>query len=196
MVRRRSVRVVRQACDVSSAIGSCDAVAAPLWPSRGARHRLPSAAIRIARVGRGRWPGRERSAAVPEDLFSARTSLTQRTRGREDSMAVHAGVFFFDGRPTTVHTRRILEALDPFAPDGLGTHSGSGIAMVQGSSVLWTGEQPNAEPSRSPSGLTITWDGRLDNRSDLQLSLGDPLTNDSDDAATALAVFERWGVDG
>jgi asparagine synthase (glutamine-hydrolysing) len=41
-----------------------------------------------------------------------------------------------------------------------------------------------------------TWDGRLDNRDDLQLQLGGGLAADTSDAAIALRVFERWGIGG
>ena len=42
----------------------------------------------------------------------------------------------------------------------------------------------------------LSWDGRLDNRSDLLLRLKDRLQDDTTNAALALAAYERWGTDG
>lgn len=42
----------------------------------------------------------------------------------------------------------------------------------------------------------LHWDGRLDNRDDLLLRLGDSLRGDTGDAAIARAAYERWGADG
>jgi asparagine synthase (glutamine-hydrolysing) len=42
----------------------------------------------------------------------------------------------------------------------------------------------------------LHWDGRLDNRDDLLLQLGDSLRGDTSNEAIACAVYERWGSDG
>src|SRR5215469_85344 len=42
----------------------------------------------------------------------------------------------------------------------------------------------------------LSWDGRLDNRSDLLLLLADSLCGDTSNAALARAAYERWGTDG
>src|ERR1700753_247255 len=42
----------------------------------------------------------------------------------------------------------------------------------------------------------LHWDGRLDNRNDLILRLGDSLQSDTSNAAIARAAYERWGADG
>jgi asparagine synthase (glutamine-hydrolysing) len=47
-----------------------------------------------------------------------------------------------------------------------------------------------------PSATLIHWDGRIDNRGDLLLRLGDSLRGDTRDSTLALTVFERWGIDG
>ena len=43
---------------------------------------------------------------------------------------------------------------------------------------------------------TITFDGRLDNREELQSRLGGSFPPDATDAALALAAYEKWGIDG
>src|SRR5262249_51961701 len=42
----------------------------------------------------------------------------------------------------------------------------------------------------------LSWDGRLDNRSDLLLQLKESLRGDTSNAALALAAYERWGTAG
>src|SRR5258708_34725635 len=46
----------------------------------------------------------------------------------------------------------------------------------------------------SPSGPHITWDGRLDNRTDLINELRDCLTVNSTDVAIVSAAHEKWGA--
>jgi len=40
----------------------------------------------------------------------------------------------------------------------------------------------------------LSWDGRLDNRSDLLLLLADSLRGETSNAALARAAYERWGA--
>jgi asparagine synthase (glutamine-hydrolysing) len=42
----------------------------------------------------------------------------------------------------------------------------------------------------------LSWDGRLDNRSELLLLLADSLCGETSNAALARAAYERWGIDG
>jgi len=42
----------------------------------------------------------------------------------------------------------------------------------------------------------LHWDGRLDNRDDLLLRLGDSLRGYTSNEAIARAVYERWGSEG
>ena len=42
----------------------------------------------------------------------------------------------------------------------------------------------------------LHWDGRLDNRNDLIPFLADLLRDDTSNSAIALAVYDRWGIDG
>jgi asparagine synthetase B (glutamine-hydrolysing) len=42
----------------------------------------------------------------------------------------------------------------------------------------------------------LHWDGRLDNRNDLIPLLADSLRDDTSNSAIALAVYERWGING
>jgi asparagine synthase (glutamine-hydrolysing) len=105
-------------------------------------------------------------------------------------MGVLAGVCCFDGRPTHSVRRAIAAAVDR-STGKVCSIAESGVVMVAESS-------PDVPPRllRSPSGLAIAWDGRLDNRDDLRRQLGAARLRDQSDAAIAIAVFERRGVDG
>lgn len=80
----------------------------------------------------------------------------------------------------------------------MATHSGMftfdrGSTLTQSGDGVWTNERPVGGIARHASGLTGTWDGRIDNRDDLLIRLGDAAP---DDARLALAMFERWGTAG
>ena len=95
---------------------------------------------------------------------------------------MQAGIFYFDGRPIATH-------------DGW-LHAEPGLGMMQGADDVWAGNR-HVDGPRSPSpGVTLTWDGRLDNRDDLLLRFGSGTTMHASDGGIALAVFERWGIDG
>ena len=111
-------------------------------------------------------------------------------------MASHAGAFFFDGRPSVDARGALAAGLHPLSPDGVSAVVTGGLAMAYGALHTWTGDREARQPVRSPGGLLVTFDGRIDNRRDLLLRLGPPLRSSTDDASLAAAVFERWGVDG
>jgi asparagine synthase (glutamine-hydrolysing) len=111
-------------------------------------------------------------------------------------MGAHAGVFFFDGRPGAAACEALRSELEPIAPDGVSVHAEDGIALAYGAFHVWAGEDHCEQPLRSASGLVLVWDGRLDNRDDLLLQLGDRLTREASDAAIALSVIEQKGADG
>jgi asparagine synthase (glutamine-hydrolysing) len=112
-------------------------------------------------------------------------------------MAAHAGVFSLDGHIADGANAALVEGLRPLSPDGPVTlHAAPGIAIAQAAFHVWAGESTAQLPARSPAGLVIAWDGRLDNRDDLVLRLGSIATRQPADAAIAAAAFERWGIDG
>ncbi|MGH9160817.1 MAG: hypothetical protein ACRD2X_12650, partial [Vicinamibacteraceae bacterium] len=111
-------------------------------------------------------------------------------------MAALAGSLFFDGRPTEETCAALVARLQPMGPDGVSVHAEPGLVMLHGALGVWAGEQLAQQPARLPSGLVMTWDGRLDNRDDLLLRLDGRLANDTSDASIALSTFERWGIEG
>ena len=87
-------------------------------------------------------------------------------------MGVQAGAVFFDHRPTQEARLALIAGLDPIAPDGVSAFAHAGAVLAYGACHVWAGERTCRQPRQSPSGLVMTWDGRLDNRDDLCLTLG------------------------
>ncbi len=108
-------------------------------------------------------------------------------------MSVQAGIFYFDQRP-------IEQALISCARLRLSAHC-RGVGSEHIIPGLWMGfresrfhsaphhtQQPHCSRQRN----WITFDGRLDNRDDLGLLLGES-PSQSTDAGLAAAAYEKWG---
>jgi len=112
-------------------------------------------------------------------------------------MSVQYGIWNQKGAPLyPAQLAKARLALTPYAPDGVECHSHESIAF------LFCPLHGALESSReqrsivSHAGIVLTWDGRLDNRTDLLLLLADSLRDDTSNAAIALAAYERWGSNG
>lgn len=112
-------------------------------------------------------------------------------------MAAHAGLFSFGGprlEPAQVEALRFQ--LAEFAAGTANARVRDGVAVVSR-----TPSRDRATPGdrihESPHGHIIVWDGRLDNRRDLDFQLPARLApGERTDAHLALDVYERWGVQG
>jgi asparagine synthase (glutamine-hydrolysing) len=79
---------------------------------------------------------------------------------------------------------------------GLFTFEDARATLTQGVDGVWLGETRTPAPARTASGLTATFDGRLDNRETLLRLPGMAALGGSADAPLVLAVFEQWRGDG
>jgi asparagine synthase (glutamine-hydrolysing) len=77
---------------------------------------------------------------------------------------------------------------------GIWDHRERGLAMARRGECVWMATSAQVPTVHEHAGLVLTWNGRLDNSSDLRLRIG-ALEGHSDDELV-LAVFERWGVAG
>jgi len=110
-------------------------------------------------------------------------------------MNLQAGFFDFNKRPVPVeqigailHSLRVPGHAEP----GLWKSDEACLAYADFALRL-------AAPSPQPYAIgraAITFDGRLDNRDDLRLILGDASRGDSSDPALALAAYQKYGLDG
>lgn len=112
-------------------------------------------------------------------------------------MAAHAGLFRFDAHgPERSEVENLLSEVAEFAAGTALVRMHDGVAAVSCTSARDL-EGPEQHVHESPQGSIVVWDGRLDNLSDLdfQMPTRQPL-GDHPEAQLALAVYERWGVQG
>lgn len=110
-------------------------------------------------------------------------------------MSVQFGTVHFDGRPLDPEDfSQVRALLTPYGPDGEGYICQGGIAVFFRAFHVTREARMEIQPHVSPSGMIITWDGRLDNRSELARELGGALTQNSSDLSIVVGCYERWGT--
>ena len=110
-------------------------------------------------------------------------------------MSAQFGTWNFDGRIfDRTLAERMASVLAPHGPDGLNSSSSAGFGVVHASFCTTKEALRETQPSVSPSGLTVTWDGRLDNRPELVAQLADAVCSEAADALLVAAAYDRWGT--
>ena len=102
-------------------------------------------------------------------------------------MHFQAGLLYFDSRPLTA--RESAEILDSFCGCGQ-PHP----ARWEQDGLLMSHTDP-LQPHIADT-AAITFDGRIDNRDDLEIVLGHLINGQATDAALALAAYQRGGGEG
>jgi asparagine synthase (glutamine-hydrolysing) len=111
-------------------------------------------------------------------------------------MSFQAGVFYFDGRPVPgQESAAIVRGLGPVSTLPPVQRGRAGIFQAHVALSLDSREANVAQPFVA-EGVSITFDGRLDNREDLLLSMQDGLRRETCDVLLALAAYQRKGADG
>src|SRR5882762_9375059 len=114
---------------------------------------------------------------------------------REQAMSVQFGSWNFDGRPAD---RQYLAKADgmlaPYGPDGGGKYIKDSVGILFRAFHTTKESRNETQPHTTPSGVVLTWDGRLDNCGELIRLLGDVLTINSTDVSIVAAAYEEWGT--
>jgi asparagine synthase (glutamine-hydrolysing) len=111
-------------------------------------------------------------------------------------MSVQAGIWNFDGAPVKRDALLGLnQTVADYGPDGEVMYFDGPLGMLFRPFHTTRESRLEQQPYRSFSGVVVTWDGRLDNRSDLIAQLSATLQNDTTDVALVAAAFERWNTD-
>jgi asparagine synthase (glutamine-hydrolysing) len=111
-------------------------------------------------------------------------------------MSVQFGRWSFGGKPLAADRRKRISAkLAACGPDGDYFWSDKGIDILYRPFHTTKESRLEIQPCLLASGPILTWDGRLDNRSDLLLQLRPALPADSSDVAIVAAAYEHWGAD-
>jgi asparagine synthase (glutamine-hydrolysing) len=108
-----------------------------------------------------------------------------------------AGVRWFDeGRPATIaDVRPLLARLAHRGPDGLCAASSGPAVMGVAQSITTPEARRERQPLTTESGLTVAFDGRLDNRDELLRALRVPATDGLADIDIVAAAWNSWGPD-
>ena len=111
-------------------------------------------------------------------------------------MSVQFGRWNFEGQPPAPdYLDKVSAILGPYGPDSNESYSKGGVGILYRAFHTTKESRREKQPHISSSGAVITWDGRLDNRTELISEVGDSLTNGSTDIAIVAAAYEKWGAD-
>lgn len=111
-------------------------------------------------------------------------------------MSAQFGKCNFDGKPVdTQELSSVQPELAPYGPDSEGLFRKDNVGIIYRAFHTTKESKLESQPHVSPSGAIITWDGRLDNRSEILHELRGELPGDSTDLSIVTAAFEQWGTD-
>src|ERR1700730_9316596 len=110
-------------------------------------------------------------------------------------MSVQFGRWSPEGEPARRdYLERVSRLLAPYGPDCETFYAGGGVNILYRAFHTTKEARRESQPHIASSGLVITWDGRLDNRTDLIHRLCEIATADSPDVSIVAAAYERWGA--
>jgi len=84
--------------------------------------------------------------------------------------------------------------LAPLGPDGTRTYIKDDVGILDAAFHITRESRKETQPHITLSGVVLTWDGRLDNRSELVHELGDVSMVDPTDAEVVALTFDAWGT--
>jgi asparagine synthase (glutamine-hydrolysing) len=112
------------------------------------------------------------------------------------TMSVQFGRWNLDGKPMDRdYLEKVKASISPYGPDDCGSYSKINISILYHAFHITKESRRETQPHVTSSGAILTWDGRLDNRTDLIRRLGDVLTIGSTDAEIVAAAYECWRSD-
>jgi asparagine synthase (glutamine-hydrolysing) len=110
-------------------------------------------------------------------------------------MSVQFGRWNFEGQPpASDYIEKVSATLAPYGPDSDEAYSKGGVKILYHAFHTTKESRRETQPHISPSGAVITWDGRLDNRTELISDFRDAATSDSTDVALVSAAYEKWST--
>src|SRR4051794_32673310 len=99
-------------------------------------------------------------------------------------MSVQFGRCNLDGKPVDPKDlERARPVLAPYGPDGEGSICKDNFGVLFKAFHTTADSRREQQPHVTPSGVVITWDGRLDNRADLLRGLANEISSNSTDVS-------------
>jgi asparagine synthase (glutamine-hydrolysing) len=118
------------------------------------------------------------------------------SRDGEEVMSAQFGQWNFNGKPIDPEYLAGARAMiAPYGPDGAGTFSENGTAMVYAALRTTKESRKERQPHLSAAGDVLVWDGRLDSRESLIEALGHRPERDSADTDIVAQAWDRWGIE-
>ena len=96
--------------------------------------------------------------------------------------------------PPEEYIQKVSAILAPYGPDSDEEYSEGSVRILYRAFHTTEESCRETQPHISRCGAVVTWDGRLDNRSELISEFGDSLTTSSSDIEFVAAAYEQWGV--
>ncbi len=111
-------------------------------------------------------------------------------------MSFQFGTWYFVGpRPLADVLSAVGDIASCHAPDGLSSYKNDGLSVLFGAFQTTKEAGREKQPLCTRTGAVVTWNGRLDNRTELLTQLGEPLSWDAADVELVANAYERWGTD-
>ena len=111
-------------------------------------------------------------------------------------MSLQAGTWNLDGNPIDPEfLRRLGQSSHEHALDAQATYVNGMLGMVYRPFHTTVEARLESQPHHTATGRVLTWDGRIDNRSELISRLSEYLSDDHTDVAIVAAAFDCWGTD-
>jgi asparagine synthase (glutamine-hydrolysing) len=109
-------------------------------------------------------------------------------------MSVQFGRWNLDGMPIEpTYLAKVKTLIAPYGPDDEGAYAASNLSILYHSFHTTKESRRERQPHVGPSGLVVTWDGRLDNRAELLRRLSSKLANSATDVSIVTAAYSEWG---
>ena len=110
-------------------------------------------------------------------------------------MSVQYGNWSFDGQPLSAdYLAKVSALLAPYGPDNNQIYCEGGVSIVYRAFHTTKESFRETQPNISASGAVITWDGRLDNRTELISELRAGPSTACSDVEIVSAAYEKWGA--
>jgi len=110
-------------------------------------------------------------------------------------MSVQFGIWNFESQPPAPdYVEKVRVALAPYGPDSNEGYSMGGVQILYRAFHTTKESHREVQPHICASGAVLTWDGHLENRSELISEFRDSLACDSTDVAIVAAAYDRWGA--